>query len=180
MSLGALGALSVVGFGSPAPAADRVQCFNGGGYLVIARERAGGAGTDLLVRKRASDAKAACTYQRTAGDFELADPSKPYSFKDIRSDFLILTEPTGPTRNVVVFDLTTHRKMLDLTSDDVKIDDRGILLWARTDKGTPETCRTFAQIKNDGLVPVIETKARFIFAESRLFELKVRRCVGAQ
>lgn len=176
----ALAALVLLGAAAGARAADRVQCHAGGGYFVIARERAKEASTEFLVRKTEPGNTPACIYKQAPGDFVIADRSKPYWFKDIRGDYLILTESTGPTENVVMFDLLSRRKVLDLTAADLKIDDRGIYFWARTEQATPQTCRTFAQIKKDGFVPMIETRARFIFAEARMIEIRARRCVGAR
>lgn len=174
-----LAALLMLGVGI-ARAADRLQCHTGGDYFVVGRERTDEAGTDFIVRKIAPGKAPGCIYKQAAGDFVLADKSKPYWFKDLRGDYLILTESTGPTESVVVFDLPSRRKVLDLTASEVNIDDRGMYFWARTAEGTPETCKGFRKLKNDGFMPVVETRARFIFAEARMIEIKTTRCVGAQ
>lgn len=176
----ALAALIVLGAASAARAAAKVECHAGGGYVVIGRERTDEAGTDFLVRRVQPGVTPPCVYKQEGGDLVLADKSKPYWFKDMRGDYLILTASTGPTETLLVFDLSTRRKVLDLTAADLKIDERGISFWARTEEGTPTTCKTFAKIKKDGFQPMIETKARFIFAEAKMIEIKARRCVAAQ
>ena len=158
-------------------AEEAVSCHASRRFSVVERERAQIVGSDFLVRSKATaDESPPCAFDDAAG-FRIGDPDDAYHFNALRGDHLVLENTTGASGSVVVFNLVTRRKVLDVpVGDDVAADDAGVTYWQRSADGTTLNCQEFAKYRKDGFGARIETRFRFVFATESTVPDKQTRC----
>lgn len=105
-------------------------CHDTSDYRVIARERDGGPGTDIIVRQ-AAPPKAPCVFAVKPKDY-LPGTGESADVVAIQSRFLALDAGTGPDRRLLIFDVAARKKLIDVPyrdSDGVKPGPAGYTYW---------------------------------------------------
>lgn len=167
-----------------APAmAQEAMCFQNDQYLVIAQERVGDVGTDILVRPPAKG-KIACVYDQQPGDMVIGEPGDPLYYEGLSGQYLVLTRSTGPDGNMVIYDLDNDDLMsplIDVAADSqVTVTDDKITYWARGDAGTAANCPQYAEYTANGLGAVIATQAVLDIATGEVTNSGETRCSATQ
>ena len=135
---------------------------------------------DLGSRFLVTSAAAGCADVAEDADFVVGDGGEPLWFAELRKDKLFLTRSTGPQGDLVVHDLTSDARLLDVPSDHFEIGDDSVVYWERTEEATPETCPQFAEYRENGFGAVIAEEKRLVFGEAGPTATGERRCDSTQ
>ena len=158
--------------------AEAVSCHTGRSFLVVERERTEVVGSDFQILPKTPDDSPPCTFGESAAvGFRIGDSDDAYHFNALAGDHLVLENTNGPSGSLVVFNLSTRRKVLDVpVGDDVTADETGVTYWQRSADGTALNCPDFAKYRKDGFGARIETRFRFVFATEASVPEKQTRC----
>jgi len=144
-------------FATPALAQD-AQCFQNDKFLVIGQAYTDEVGSRFLVRAP-EYGKIICDFRERQGDMLIGSPGDPLHYAGLAGRYLVLTRSTGPDGNVVIYDLENLDPMtpyIDIAADDqLTVDDRRVVYWARQEQGTAENCPQFAEAQSVGMDTVI-------------------------
>ena len=89
---------------------DGATCYQHARYTVVARERQGEVGSDIVVH---AGPGGPCTGDSVAGDYVFHNEWAEY-FAGLIGDDMVLDSGTGPDlRGLIVIDLTTRRRVFD-------------------------------------------------------------------
>lgn len=171
--------LALLGFAVSAQAQE-AQCFQNEQFLVIAQERTDDVGTDFLVRAPAKG-KIKCEFVEAEGDFSIGNPDDPLWYAGLAGKYLALTRSTGPDGDVVIYDLDSRSKVVDVAADDdLAVDEDRVVYWERVAEGTDKTCPEFAEYQANGLGAVIAEERVFDATTGEIAKTGESRCSATQ
>ena len=131
---------------------------------------------DLGSRFLVTSAAAGCANVAEEADLVIGDGEGPLWFEELRKDKLFLTRSTGPQGDLVVHDLTSDARLLDVPSDDFDIHDDRVVYWQWAEQGTAENCPQFAEYRENGFGAAIVEEKRLVFGEAGPTATGERRC----
>lgn len=160
--LTAIAGLALLSVSAPSLAQEAL-CFQNENYLVIAQERVGDVGSDFIVRPPARG-KIACSFETQDGDIRIGELGDALYYRGLTGTYLVLDRYTGPDGSLVIYDLHSgaFEPIVDVPVDDeVTLNDQEVVYWERTDQGTAENCRDFAEHQKMGFGSVISERRVF-------------------
>jgi len=119
---------------------------------------------DLGSRFLVSAAAKGCVGAADEAGLVVGDGEEPLWFAELRGNKLFLTRSTGPHGDLVVYDLTSDVRLLDVPADEFDIQDDSVVYWERTEPATAQNCAQIAEYKADGFGAVISVEKRLVFA----------------
>lgn len=138
--------------------AQEAQCFQNDRFLVIGQPYNYEPGSQFIARA-ANPASMVCDFRVQPRDMLIGTPGDPLQYRGLTGRYLVLTRSAGPDGNVVIYDLENHdptSPYIDIAADDqLTIDDRRVVYWARQQEGTAENCPQFAEARSLGMGTVI-------------------------
>ncbi|SFV30918.1 hypothetical protein SAMN05216456_1172 [Devosia crocina] len=158
------------------------QCFQNDHYLVIEQPRFEEVGSEFIVRPPARG-KIACSFETSDGDIRIGEIDDPIHYLGLAGPYLVLERSTGPDGNLVVYDLDAgaFEPIIDVPVDDeILVDDETIAYWERTDVGTAENCKEYAEHRSYGFGSVISEERTFDIASGTLSASGDWRCSSTQ
>lgn len=166
---------------SIAPAlAQEAQCFQNENFLVIAQERSEDVGMNILARAPARG-KIKCEYVERSGDFLVNPDGDALWYRGLAGNYLALTRSTGPDGDIVIYDLSAQRPILDEPADDeVAVTDEAITFWQRTRPGTAKNCPEFEEYSANAMGAVIAEERVLDIASGQITATGEKRCTATQ
>lgn len=195
-NLGSLGAgvcgamMGLMGWGllagAPAAAAPQspAKCLSSDGFLVIHRDSTLGPGSDILVRPVPAGAAAPeCIYKKTPGDVEVSSPNEADYVVGAAGRFLVMDRGTGPSRNLVIYDMAARKPVLTQAYDGetpVKITAEAVTFSAIVGPATAKTCPKFQEYTKQGLTPVLTSETSVRLPSLARTKSAATRCAAQQ
>ncbi|MFG1425167.1 hypothetical protein [Roseixanthobacter glucoisosaccharinicivorans] len=169
---------------SAAPAfATEAQCKFGGGFQVISRARTDAAGNDIIARAVPASAAGPCIFAKRGGDIEISTAEEADTVLGLAGTHLVMDRGTGPSRVLVIYDLSARKVALTLAYDDqepVKIAASGVTFAAVTGPATAATCPKFKEYKANGLGAALAVETRITFPGLARSQSGKPRCIAQQ
>ncbi|HQS49999.1 MAG TPA: hypothetical protein PK706_26730 [Xanthobacteraceae bacterium] len=169
---------------SAAPAfATEAQCKFGGGFQVISRARTEAPGDEIIARAVPASAAGPCIFSKRAGDIEISTVDEADTVLGLAGAHLVMDRGTGPSRDLVIYDLAARKVALTLPYDDkepVKITASGVTLAAVTGPASAATCPKFKEYKANGLGAVLTIETRIAFPGLARSQSGKPRCIAQQ
>ncbi len=157
-------------------AQERPACHTSDSHAVADLPNEDLVGSRFLV----TSAAAGCAKADAEADFVIGDGDEPLWFEELRRDKLFLTRSTGPQGDLIVHDLTSDVRLLDVPSDDFAIHDDSVVYWQWTEQGTAENCPQFAEYRANGFGAAIVEQKRLVFGGAGPEATGERRCDQTQ
>lgn len=180
--LAGLAGLSASGLVSSA-SANEAQCKFGGGFQVISRERTSAAGNDIIARAVPANAAGPCIFSKRSGDIEISTADEADTVLGLAGIHLVMDRGTGPSRVLVIYDLTARKVALSLPYDDqvpVKIASSGVTLWAVTGPASAANCPKFKEYAANGLGAALAVETRIAFPDLARTQSGKPKCIAQQ
>lgn len=169
---------------SAAPAfASEAQCKFGGGFQVISRARTDAPGNDIIARAVPANAAGPCIFSKRGGDIEISTPDEADTVLGLAGTHLVMDRGTGPSRELVIYDLSARKVALKLAYDDqepVKIIASGVTLAAVTGPASAATCPKFKEYAANGLGAALTIETRIAFPGLARSQSGKPRCIAQQ
>jgi hypothetical protein len=163
-------------------AAQAVECHANNRYHIAIEAHADDAPgarfavTDLGRQK----APKACVFDKAKADFIIGDATEPLWFGQLAGKLLVLTRSTGQQGDLVVYDLTNRKKVLDVPSDEYVVGDSRLVFWQRLGQATAGNCPAFAENQKNGLGSVIAAEETLDLATLVVGKTGKSRCDAVQ
>lgn len=161
---------------APSFAQEVAACHTSDSHAVADVANEDGVGSSFLVTSAATG----CVDAADEADLVIGDGDEPLWFEQLRRDKLFLTRSTGPQGDLIVHDLTSDVRLLDVPSDDFDIHDDSVLYWEWKEQGTAENCPQFAEYRQNGFGAAIVEEKRLVFGEAGPTATGERRCDPTQ
>ncbi|MFG1464098.1 hypothetical protein V5F77_14495 [Xanthobacter sp. DSM 24535] len=174
--------LAVSLFAVPAVASE-AKCKFGGGFQVISRARTDAAGDDIIARAVPASAAGPCVFAKRSGDIEVSSSDAADTVIGIGGPMLVLDRGTGPSRELVLYDLSTRKAALVLAYDDevpVKVTAAGVTFSAVTGPANAGNCPKFKQYAANGLEAALAVETHIAFPGLTRTESGKPRCIARQ
>ena len=158
-----------------------IRCYASAEFCVIERDAEDGAGTDFLIKHKATAGETPpCTYVSGKDDFEIKNEWAEY-FAGLKGHLLILDSATGPgPSGLIIWDLKRRKKVFEGSWSDPVIRDDSILYWTETGEATPDQCPKLAEWESHGLGGAIETRVLLNLSDFSISRTKETRCMPRQ
>lgn len=121
-----------------------------------------------------------CAFEAAKADFVLGERGDALWFHGQAGKYLILQRSTGPQGNLVVYDLTTRKPVLDVPADDFAVDGNGLGYWERSGQATAKNCPSFKENEANGLGSVISVHKIFDLSSQTISKSGEKRCDAVQ
>ncbi|OYW43823.1 MAG: hypothetical protein B7Z45_00610 [Azorhizobium sp. 12-66-6] len=181
ISLLVLASLSGV---SAAPAfASEAQCKFGGGFQVISRARTEAPGNDIIARAVPASAAGPCIFAKRGGDIDISTADEADTVLGLAGTHLVMDRGTGPSRELVIYDLSARKVALTLAYDDqvpVKITAAGVTLAAVTGPASAANCPKFKDYAANGLGAALTIETHIAFPGLARTQSGKSRCIAQQ
>ena len=156
------------------------QCALSTNWRVIATELGDVPGMLMDVNKRDASGQPDCKTKDVKPEFTVGGPDQVLWFTSVSNDFLVMARSTGPIGNVVVQNLNDKTIVLDVVSDDFQADSWGVTFWEQKEAGTAETCKEYAEYREQGFGAVIAHETRYDFATKTSLVSGKKNCEPTQ
>lgn len=156
------------------------QCHSNDRYHIVMQPYADDAGNQFAVTKLKDAAPSACIFDAAKADLVIGKVGDPLWYAELSGDSLILSRSTGPQGDLVVYDLTSGKPVLDVPADEYELTGAKLSFWERVGQATAETCPSLAQNEANGLGSVIATRKTFDLATQAVTETGESKCVAVQ
>lgn len=172
------------GLAGPAMAAPVAPtCLTSDDFLVVYRESQLGPGSDILARRRGPDTPTACTFAKSAGDFEVGTKDDADYVVGLSGHMLVVDRGTGPARKLVIYDLVARKAVLTSpydSSSPVKVEPGVVVFSAITGRATAKTCPKFKEYTKQGLDAAMAVQTRIALPSLVRSASGPARCVAQQ
>ena len=156
------------------------QCYSNDRYHVVMRPYPDDAGNQFAVTKLNGAAPAACTFDDAKANLVIGKAGDPLWYAELSGDSLILSRSTGPQGDLVVYDLTTGKPILDVPADEYELKGSKLSFWERTAEATADNCPDFAENQANGLGSVTAVRKTFDLGTKTVAETGESKCVAVQ
>lgn len=153
-------------------------CYSSDRYSVAVLENDDAPGARFAISAASGDGT--CRFDESGPMQIIGNGEEPLWFSDIQGKFLILSRSTGPQGDLVVYDLESGVKVLDVPSDDFEAYEGGVTFWQRTVDATEKNCPNYAEFEADGLGAMIVERAHYDFASGTIERADEERCDPVQ
>jgi len=171
----------LAGLAGPALAQEDATCHVNARYHVSAVSNTESVGTVFTItEKKSRGAALPCPVAAEDADRVVGDGDTAYWFEALAEDYLVLTESTGPEGSVVVVELATGDKVLDVPAYYEFTNPDGVTYWERQEEGTRDNCPQFDEYDANGMGKVISHETVFDFATGTAKPTGQTRCDATQ
>ena len=175
-SLAALGVMA-----SASARAEPVTCFRSEQYFVAATANETNGSSLAVKALQDKAASPPCVYDAGRADYVLfdkgddADEPKQLVGKD-----MILELGLSPDVELVVVDLSTRRKVIDVQANEYAVSSDSLVYWERVRRATAKDCPDFAKLRRNDLGEWISMKRAFSFATGKIARFPDKKCEATQ
>lgn len=176
----AFGLISACSCVSLADAAE-VECHSNKSFRVAVKpfdDEPGSQFAITAVGKKAMPKK--CSFTMAKADFVLGKRGDALWFHSQAGKYLILQRSTGPQGDLVVYDLSTRKPVLDVPADDFAVEGNALGYWERSGDATAKNCPAFKENEANGLSSVISVHKSFDLTSQAISETGESRCDTVQ
>ena len=156
------------------------QCYSNDRYHVAVRPYPEDAGNQFAVTKLGGAAPKDCVFDEAKADLVIGKVGDPLWYAELAGENLILSRSTGPQGDLVVYDLTSGKAVLDVPADEYELKGNGLSFWERTAEATADNCPDFAENQANGLGSVTAVRKTIDLGSKAIAETGESKCVAVQ
>jgi hypothetical protein len=156
------------------------QCYSNDRYHVVMQPYPDDAGNKFAVSRLTGAAPADCVFDVSKADLVIGKVGDPLWYADLSGGNLILNRSTGPQGDLVVYDLSGGKAVLDVPADEYELKGNRLSFWERTAQATTDTCPSFAENEANGLGSVTAVQKTFDLATRAIAETGESKCIAVQ
>jgi hypothetical protein len=161
--------------------AAEVECHANKSFAVAVKPFDDEPGSEFAITalgKKAAPNK--CAFKPAQADFVLGKRGDALWFHSQAGKFLILQRSTGPQGDLVVYDLSTRKTVLDVPADDFAVEGNALGFWERSGEATEKNCPQFAENKANGMSSVLSKRKLFDLSTLKTSDTGQERCDTTQ
>ncbi|CAN7638553.1 hypothetical protein LJR030_001780 [Rhizobium sp. LjRoot30] len=161
--------------------AGEVECHANKEYAVAVQSYDEDAGAQFAVTALKGKKKpASCRFDADKADLVIGEPGDPLWYGDQTGKYLILTRSTGPQGDLVVYDLSTGKSVLDVPADEYEVSGGKLAFWERTGEATAENCPSFAENQANGMGSAVAERKQLDLKSLKISKTGEERCDATQ
>ncbi|PWE56557.1 hypothetical protein DEM27_09255 [Metarhizobium album] len=161
--------------------AGEVECHANKEYAVAVQSDDEDAGAQFAVTAlRGKKKPASCRFDADKADLVIGEPGDPLWYGDQSGKYLILTRSTGPQGDLVVYDLSTGKAVLDVPADEYEVSGNTLAFWERTGEATAENCPGFAENQANGMGSAVVERKQLDLKSLKIDKTGEERCDATQ
>jgi hypothetical protein len=149
-------------------------------WRVVGNEIGDDPGMIINVNKRDATGQPDCKTKDVTPDFIVGGPDQALWLTSLTSDYLVMTQSTGPIGKIVIQNLTDKTNVVDVVSNDSQADSWGVTYWEQKETAAAENCPQFAEFKAQGFTAVIAHEKRYDFASRTILASGKTSCEPQQ
>ncbi|MDQ0504316.1 hypothetical protein [Xanthobacter agilis] len=158
-------------------------CMRDGGFLVVELPHANAVGNSYIVRGSAAGQAPQCNATAAPGDYIVGKDEDPFFLSKLAGSYMFIDSGTGPTRELLIYDLKTHQQVYKniYDSESLKRDGNHVVFWAASQEpATKKTCRDLRKFKQQGFEAGLQVRATFDLGTGKVSVGGKTRCVPYQ
>lgn len=158
-----------------------MACRFADGRAIVTTSATDGSGDRFLIRAAEGDPAADCALEKREGDVPIGDATTALHFEDLQQGRMLLTNSTGPTGDLLLYDIQSGAEVLSVTAGElVEFGPDELVYWQRTGEATAENCADYAALVSDFGAAAIDTEMRFDLATGKASKTSETRCSAVQ
>ncbi|GGD22317.1 hypothetical protein [Aureimonas glaciei] len=158
-----------------------MACRFADGRAILTTSATDGSGDRFVIRAAEGDPATDCALEKREGDVAIGDATTALHFEDVQQDRMLLTNSTGPTIDLLLYDIQTGAEVLSVKAGEiVEFGPEGLVYWQRTGEATDKNCPDYASLMADFGAAAIDTEMRFDPATGKTSKTGETRCSPVQ